>query len=115
MGTRSDVAIAIKAVHVEEFEAKFQALKNDADKIIERPEGKLYYFEDIKWNRYSEIDLYNWLNRIRISDGVLIVEACHDFPESNEGDTGEWIDNPWNVGKSVSVKICFSDSSEEGE
>jgi len=49
--------------------------------------------------------MYEWL---RAQDASLykIVEACHDYPESHDGDLGRWDDNPWGIERVVSVSIA---------
>ena len=107
MGIRSDVGFACKTELAKEVTEKFPWVAEQSDKY-ENDEGILFHFTDIKW--YRDIDdfvaLYKFLKEHN-EDDYLIVEACHDYPESDQGDAGNWTNNPWNVYRAVSVRIEF--------
>ena len=109
MGIYSDVAIAIKN---EAFEALSQVSQNMLRKDFvlaeEHDEGMLYHSANIKWyvNCDPEIaQLYQDLHNLEDEESFLILDACHDYPESRDNDLGEWHDNPWLPYKSVSVSV----------
>ena len=109
MGIRSDVGFACKSEIAKQVDELFPWVKEDADTVSELPEGTLYHFCDIKWHYELDKDimaLYAWLKE-RNEDDYLIVEACGEYPESEEGDLGDWLDNPWNMRRRISVSISF--------
>jgi hypothetical protein len=108
MGIRSDVGVAFKYPLCVDI-SKLVALLEDAE-IYEAPEGILYVFRDIKWyvDDYAEISrLYKELQACD-SDTYLIIEACHDYPNTTDNDIGCWHDNPWQLAKWVSASIAFT-------
>lgn len=110
MSIRSDVAVAVSAkAKVFLSEDTIRWMTNDCDSSVDSAEGSFFLFKDIKWYRGSdtEIDkLYAELQKAEDSD-YLIIEACHDYPTSDEGDAGSWYDNPWNIHRCVSVEITW--------
>ena len=120
MGVRSDVSIALK-------NNVFEGLSEESKKTLKEwfqqasgltEEGVLFYAEWVKWyNNYYEdlIALYNDLENFDEEDYLILV-GCHDYPHSTESDAGDWHDNPWNIYKSVSVRIVTEDppSTYEG-
>lgn len=113
MGIRSDVFIAVKAVHQDEFKAKYEAwLRDDyGAEMFQRPEGVAFYADDVKWYSDKIDEMYLWLGRKGVGD-FIIVTACHDYPESTENDYGHWEDNPWNAERVHSVRIEFNKEEE---
>ena len=113
MGIRSDVAIALK-------NNVFEGLSAESKKTLEEwfqqasgltEEGVLFYAERVKW--YNEtyedlIALYDDLESFDEEDYLILV-GCHDFPHTTESDAGDWYDNPWDIYKSVSVRIVWED------
>ena len=109
MGSRSDVALAIHRdlaalISGEQQKAWF------SDCSVKRTEDghHLYGWLNAKWyiDFYSEIsEMYAWL-REQERDLYKIVVACHDYPESSEGDLGYWDDNPWGIERVTSVSIA---------
>jgi hypothetical protein len=108
MGIRSDVGIAVKSEFTEGFEAIASEHQVDFANTFTKEEGKAYLFEYVKWNTdFSHVEaLTNYLTSIG-EENYIIVEACHDYPESTDGDAGEWYDNPFNVSRNISVSISI--------
>ncbi len=94
MGIRSDVFVAIH----KDLWGKVAHLPIWNDASVSREEGGhfAFLFQDISWNRYDDetiVELYRLIEDAQ--DLHWIVEVCHDYPESTEGDSGNWSDNPW--------------------
>ena len=108
MGIRSDVAIAIKNETFAALSVRSQLFVREYFEEVEKnDEGLLFHCNDIKWYTCSDPDLirlYEELNELD-DENYLIIQACHDYPESTDGDIGGWYDNPWEVFRSVSVCI----------
>jgi len=108
MGVRSDVAIAVKKETFAALSARSQLFVREYfEEAGEKDEGILFHTTDIKWYTQSSpeiIRLYEELYELD-DENYLIVEACHDYPESTEGDIGSWYDNPWEVFRNVCVSI----------
>ena len=47
------------------------------------------------------------MNEAHDEEDWIIVQACHDYPDSTDGDEGGWYDNPFNLVKSVSVELSW--------
>jgi len=113
----SDVAIAIKNDVYDQLTVRtklfIQEYFTEEDHIKEGDDaGRLFHCYDIKWYISSDNEisrLYQELDDIdQCGEEFLIVEACHDCPESDEGSAGDWYDNPWGVYKDISVSISWS-------
>ena len=108
MGIRSDVAIAIKKETFAALSVRSQMFVRETfGEAGENEEGLLFHTEYIKWYTQSNPEitkLYEELYELD-DESYLIIEACHDYPESTDGDIGGWIDNPWEVFRSVCVSI----------
>ena len=120
MGIRSDVAIAMK-------EYVYENLSPEVRKILEewgfeereryKPEnegclddaGRLFITEGVKWySDYEDVTaLYKHLNEAHDEEDWIIFQACHDYPDTTDGDEGGWYDNPFNLSKSVSVELAW--------
>ena len=121
MGVRSDVGIAMK-------EYVFQNLSEKAKKFLEEwefeerevctPEqvkdeddaGRLLVTQDVKWYSHNYEDIIAFmrhLNDDHDAEDWLLLQACHDYPESTEGDDGSWYDNPFDFNKNVSVELVW--------
>lgn len=106
MGTRSDVFVVIhkdlwpKVSHL--------GFWGDAD-AMGGTDHRAFLFTDIKWNRYDDESIQELYVLIEDQPELhWIVEACHDYPESSDGDSGEWSDNPWGGRRQISVTIDCS-------
>ena len=108
MGVRSDVVVALKKNLVDELtEEQKTAWFGACKRKLEHEEGILYLWEYTKWyfEEYDHlVSLYEWL-RSQDYDDFLVVVACHDYPESFDGDLGAWTDNPWNAHRMISISI----------
>ena len=122
MGIRSDVAIAMK-------EYVYENLSPEVRKILEEwgfeevskyePQteknqdlddaGRLFATTDVKWyTDYEDITaLYKHMREAHDEEDWIIFQACHDYPDSTDGDEGGWYDNPFNLSKSVSVELAW--------
>ena len=112
MGIRSDVAIAMK-------ECVFQNLSEKARDFLEEwcfeeradaPAGRLLITEGVKWYSQTYPDIiafYKHLEDCHDDEDWLIVTATPDYPDSNDGDAGEWHDNPFNLCKHVTVELSW--------
>ena len=122
MGVRSDVGIAMK-------EYVFQNLSEKAKKFLEewefeersvyKPEnekdeddaGRMLVTSDVKWYSHDYEDIIAFmrhLNDDHDEEDWLLLQACHDYPESTEGDTGGWYDNPFDFTKHVNVELNWN-------
>ena len=122
MGVRSDVGIAMK-------EYVFQNLSEKAKKFLEewgfeeqtvyKPEnekdedqaGRLFMTSDVKWYHHDYEDIRDFMHHLHEDhddDDWLLLQACHDYPDSNDGDGGEWHDNPFNLCKHVTVELSWA-------
>ena len=122
MGIRSDVAIAMK-------EYVYENLSPEVRKILEEwgfeevskyePQteknqdlddaGRLFATNDVKWySDYEDVTaLYKHMREAHDEEDWIIIQACHDYPDSTDGDEGGWYDNPFNLSKSVSVELAW--------
>ena len=121
MGIRSDVGIAMK-------EYVFQNLSEKAKKFLEEwgfeerevyksesekdedDAGRLFVTQDVKWYYFDYEDIIAFmkhLNDDHDEEDWLLIQACHDYPESTEGDEGGWYDNPFDFNKNVSVELVW--------
>ena len=106
MGTRSDVALAIKNEAFETLSEETRSFVREWFDLAEvHDEGVLFHAKSVKWySSYREVaNFYNDLVHIPDDDFVLI-EANHDDPHRG-GDAGDWYNNPWGVFKEVRVAI----------
>jgi len=131
MGVRSDVAIVMKEavrghltpeikVFLEEWGFYEQARVDESDitkdesvqygRITKDDLGSLFIAEGVKWYHFEYDDIaafYKYMNENHDPEDWLIVQACHDYPESTDGDEGEWHDNPFGLRKCVSVELAW--------
>ena len=120
MGIRSDVAIAMK-------EYVYENLSPEVRKILEEwgfeevskyePQteknqdlddaGRLFATTDVKWyTDYEDITaLYKHMREAHDEEDWIIFQACHDYPDTTDGDEGGWYDNPFDLSKNVSVEL----------
>ena len=108
MGIRSDVGICVKKEFVSGLEEIFKKHDWDANETREAEEGNAYVFKYIKWYKdwddVREIDDY--LQSIG-GENFKVIEACHDYPESTDGDDGDWNDNPFSMSRNIEVSISL--------
>lgn len=111
MGIRSDVVLVIKTNLVKKLSDEMkQRWFHDVSACYKNDEGILYHWEYVKWyvDGYDEIkEMYAWLSEQPRED-YLLVEACHDYPESHDNDIGSWTRNPWNVCRNISVSVVYN-------
>ena len=122
MGIRSDVAIAMK-------EYVYENLSPEVRKILEEwgfeevskyePQteknqdlddaGRLFATTDVKWyTDYEDITaLYKHMREAHDEEDWIIFQACHDYPDTTDGDEGGWYDNPFDLSKHVSVELSW--------
>jgi hypothetical protein len=86
-----------------------RALLVRANDHLMADEGVAYVFRDVRWYMDDEdiAALYKLLSSIDDEDDYIVIEACHDYPDSDEGDAGCWTDNPWNAQRITHVTIEF--------
>jgi len=122
MGIRSDVAIAMK-------EYVYENLSPEVRKILEEwgfeevskyePQteknqdlddaGRLFATTDVKWyTDYEDVTaLYKHMREAHDEEDWIIFQACHDYPNTTDGDEGGWYDNPFDLSKNVSVELSW--------
>ncbi len=115
MGVRSDAFVCLKYLaHDEMPERLKQMLKGGYGASVQlHPEGAAYVIEDVKWyvDEHQELrELYAYLGSIP-DEEYLVIVACHDYPDSTDGDKGGWLDNPWEACRVITVKIEFQSFS----
>jgi len=122
MGIRSGVGLCVKREHLPEgselgkiiskaFEIE-DSWPNQCDAYLERPEGLLIYISQISWNPCDNLphaELVSALNDLPDED-YLLLEACYDYPSSEENCIGEWFENPWGMRRSVLAEVRFDGS-----
>lgn len=106
MGIRSTVFAAFKTdLHQKIAHLAIFALGERYD----HSDGVAYSFPYIKWyTDEGEVkELYDALaaHDDPAGNNHIIIEACHDYPESDDGDHGRWTDNPWGAYRQISVSI----------
>ena len=113
MGIRSDVAIAVKKETFAALSARSQLMVRENFEEVEKDdEGILFHCNDIKWYTGSNSDiirLYEELYELD-DDSYLIIQACHDYPETTDGDLGAWYENPWEVYRDIRVSIDWCEA-----
>lgn len=110
MSTRSDVGLAIKTEAFDSLPENVKAfLDTDFfDTKLTEDEGRLFHVECIKWCDFDPpiSDLYHALRELD-SEDFIIIEGCHDYPDSDNGCRGDWVDNPWDMSKNIQVSVTF--------
>ena len=110
MGIRSDVAVALKKNVWDNLTAESKSTLDDwfQEPASETQEGHILFYEErIKWYQgYDDLaQLYAELIGVFDDEDYLIIKACHDYPESDEGNLGGWYDNPWEIYKNWEVSL----------
>jgi hypothetical protein len=111
MSTRSDVGLAIKNEAFDSLPDSVKAFLADTDFFetkLSDDEGRLFHVTCIKWCDFEPpiSDLYGALDKLE-EDDFMILEGCHDYPDSDDGCRGVWDDNPWGLTRNVSVSVDF--------
>ncbi len=115
MSTQSDVGLAIKREAFKGLPAEVREYLESSpfSKLEDGCGNRLFTASWIKWHEeYGDpltVALYIALREVDDEDFRLI-EACHDFPEHDLGDRGEW-DNPWDLQRNIAVSLSFDDPS----
>lgn len=108
MGTRSDVFIAVKrgSKTMPADVATFLQSLDPVHEVVD--EGECFFIVDVRWGLdHPCVDaLYAYLGSLP-TDSYLVIEACYDYPASDDGDIGQWHDNPWGARKSLSVAVAW--------
>ena len=115
MGVRSDVFLCLKNLAHDEMPERIKKmLKGGYGASVQlHPEGSAYVIESVKWyvDEHQELrELYAYLDTLSLEEYRVIV-ACHDYPESTDGDQGAWFDNPWGARRVTTVSIEFQSFS----
>ena len=111
MGVRSDVFLCLKNLAHDEMPERIKKmLKGGYGAAVQlHPEGSAYVIESVKWyvREHQELrELYAYLDTLSPEE-YQVIEACHDYPESTDGDQGAWFDNPWGARRVTTVRIEF--------
>tara|TARA_Y100000389_G_C17326520_1_gene445872 strand:+ start:164 stop:532 length:369 start_codon:yes stop_codon:yes gene_type:complete len=121
MGVRSDVGIAMKEYVYENLSVKAKEFLEEwgfEESARRKPEevndeddaGRLLTTSDVKWYSHDYDDIIAFmkhLNEHHDEDDWLLLQACHDYPEANDGDEGGWYNNPFDFVKNVSVELAW--------
>ena len=117
MGIRSDVAVALKK---NVYDGLSVGSKKTLTEWFLKPEdvteeGHVFFYgESLKWyyNLYDDLmQLYaELIGGPWYEDDYFIVQACLDYPGSDEGNLGGWYENPWDIYKNWSVSIEWTPS-----
>jgi len=106
MSTRSNVGLALHK-DVELSTETLEWLSNLADEKHECDEGTLFIMESVKWSDLDP-DVTRLMMELKPYEAkYLLVDACMDYPSSDENDSGGWDDNPWRLGKFISVNLTY--------
>ena len=106
MGIRSDVFFAHKASL--ELPQKFvdMLVNRFGAEVLNHKEGVAYNMQYVKWYVNDDTDLVEFYNFLEDHyHDFTIIEACHDYPESTDGDAGAWDNNPWGACRFVRCGI----------
>lgn len=115
MGIQSDVFVGMKQYVQNRINSAtgksgelVRALLASADNHLTADIGVAYVFTDVKWYMDNEAipALYELL-RSCSDDDYIVIEACHDYHNNDEGDAGSWSDNPWEARRVTSVTIEY--------
>jgi len=115
MGTRSDVALAIRKHVFDKLSSKNQKFLLSADEVLTHKDdklledGRLFIFRDYKWYFDTDENIMNLCADLTRNDcgDYLIVEACSEYPESTDGCIGGWYSNPWRIRKYTTVELEY--------
>lgn len=109
MSITSDVAVAIRNDVLESLSETSLNFLNQSDERHFSPDGTLFVFKDTKWYVYENTAINDLVTELKSKDtlGILVREACFDYPDSDENDFGDWLSNPWNLNKQVSVQLYW--------
>jgi len=112
MGIRSEVAIAIKndAYKLLSDKTKDTIREWFGDYKDRNEEGLLFFADHVKWYHdvYPELNsLYRDFSDKLDENDFMLIKATSEYPEENDGDAGEWYDNPWYVEKQVTVEVYW--------
>ena len=121
MGVRSAVGIARKEYvyenlsekakkFLEEWGFEEQTVYKSENKKDEDQAGRLLMTTDVKWYHHSYEDIQAFmrhLNDCHDDEDYLIITACSEYPGDDNGDTGEWYDNPFNLHKHTTVELSW--------
>ena len=121
MGVRSDVGIAMKEYVYQNLSQKAKDFLEEwgfEEESVYKPEnerdeddaGRLLATRDVKWYHHEYEDIQAFMRHLyddHDDDDWMLLQACHDYPESTDGDGGCWYDNPFSFNKNVSVELSW--------
>ena len=122
MGVRSDVAIAMKEYVYENLSPKAKKFLEEwgfeeRSSYTPEPEakdqddaGRILVTQDVKWYHHSYEDIQAFIKHLsddHDEEDWLIITACSEYPGDDNGDTGEWYDNPFNLHKHTTVELSW--------
>lgn len=114
MGTRSDIFFAHKSSVQLPLEYADMLMNRFRAKVLFHSEGTAYSMEHVKWYQNDDeelIQFYNFLDNENIAySDFIVIEACYDYPESTDADSGAWHNNPWGAHRYVRTGIDFDKS-----
>jgi len=112
MGTRSDVALAIKN---QAFLSLSETSKQTISEwFVESPErdhdegATLFMTTGVKWynDMFNDLTaLYQDLLKNIDDEDYYLIKACPEYPGDDSSDIGGWYNNPFGIHKCVSVSI----------
>ena len=123
MGTRSDVAIAMKECVVNHLSPEARNFLEDwgfEARAAYQPEhvdgdpddaGTLFVTEGAQWYHLDADEIqafYTHLEECHDEEDWLVVVACGEYPDYDEGNAGQWLDNPFNLHKRVTVELSWA-------
>ena len=121
MGVRSDVAIAMKEYVYENLSPKAKKFLEEwgfEERSSHTPSGekdvddagRVLVTQDVKWYWHDYDDIIAFIKHLsddHDEEDWLIIQACHDYPGDEEGNAGEWYENPFNLHKQTSVELSW--------
>lgn len=119
MSILSDVAVALRKDALEqlpkrfinwlESEAKHEEIA-DCESRAPEDRGRLFIIRDIRWDTvYGDVDRFYRALKELPPESYRVLEACHEHPETDAMDCGEWLDNPFKLRKYQTVELTWAE------
>jgi len=119
MSIFSDVAVALRKDALEALPknilewleaTKAQEDLADCSNRDDNDRGRIFILRDMKWDRgHEDVNaLYVALEALD-EESYLVLEACHEYPETDSMDKGGWVDNPFRLKKYLKAELAWAE------